>query len=77
MAAGTRDHDPRPRRARRVVQAVLSLSVDVARWYSPDGRDTPGAGEPVRRTGAADGRRPGGPRELTGTEHPQNAPRTQ
>jgi AcrR family transcriptional regulator len=28
---------------RRVARAVLSLSVDVARWYSPGGRDTPEA----------------------------------
>lgn len=36
-AAGTMDvAEPR-----RVARAVLSLSVDVARWYSPGGRDTP------------------------------------
>jgi AcrR family transcriptional regulator len=28
---------------RAVARAVLSLTVDVARWYDPDGRDTPGA----------------------------------
>lgn len=39
VAAGTMDvAEPR-----RVARAVLSLSVDVARWYSPGGRDTPEA----------------------------------
>jgi AcrR family transcriptional regulator len=28
---------------RRVARALLSLSVDVARWYDPAGRDTPAA----------------------------------
>ena len=47
----------------RVARAVLSLGVDVARWYSPDGRDTPEALGSLYAELA---------RRMVGAERPQN-----
>ena len=54
VAAGAMDVDD----PRRVARAVLSLGIDVARWYDPAGRDTPAdlgalhAGLALRMVGA-------------------------
>ena len=55
VAAGTMDVDD----PRRVARAVLSLGIDVVRWYDPAGRDSPQAlgalyaGLALRMVGAA------------------------